>query len=323
MELFFKMPSKKARKVMCDASLELGNRPRGNEYKINAENSIKEVTGHKYARVVCSGNAAIMAVMSNLKGPIMVPDQGGWSGFMKIAKLFGLEIISVPTKMGIIHPETLDEHFKQIKPQSLFITSFAGYMAEQPVKEIYECCEDNGVILVEDASGSVGDPRGKLACGDTAHIILASTGSPKMVNLANGGFISTNNPKIFEDTHYILKTLQGSPVTCAGLTEEIKNAPENLLKTIKACEFLKKEIKTVLHPDKSGINVAVPVNEPKPVAKTLRKEIKVNGGGMITVCPLYDRINKPAVCLEIKNLDIRCLEKNNLSEIAETVNNTI
>jgi hypothetical protein len=41
---------------------------------------------------------------------------------------------------------------------------------------------------------------------------------------------------------------------------------------------------------------------------------------MITNCPRYDRINLPAVCLEIKNLDIRCLTMDNLNEIVNIVN---
>jgi hypothetical protein len=91
------------------------------------------------------------------------------------------------------------------------------------------------------------------------------------------------------------------------------------MKTIKACEFLKKEIKSVLHPEKRGINLALPLNEPKLKARELRENIKVNGGGMITVCPRYDRINQPGICLEIKNLDIHCLKKNNLRKIVEIV----
>ena len=308
---------------MCDASLELGTRFTGNEYKKNAEDAIKRVTGHEHVRVLCSGNAAILAAMCNREGPVMIPDQGGWSGFRKIAEFYGLEVAFLPTKMGIIHLETLEEHLKLKTPESLFITSFAGYMAEQPVKGIYEICEDNGVILVEDASGSVGDPLKNLACGDHSHVIVASTGSPKIVNVGNGGFISTNDPKIFNNAGFILKTLQSSPVTCAGLVEEVKNAPENLVKTIDACEFLKKEIKDVLHLEKRGINLAIPVDEPKTTGRLLRNNLKVNGGGMITVCPRYDRINQPVVCLEVKNLDIHCLKKENLREIAEIVKNNI
>ena len=37
----------------------------------------------------------------------------------------------------------------------------------------------------------------------------------------------------------------------------------------------------------------------------IEKKIPVNGGGMISTCPRYDRIKQPAVCLEIKNLEIK------------------
>lgn len=323
MELFFKKPSDETREAMSNACLDLGNRQRENEYKHLAEDSIKKITGHEHSRVVCSGNAAIMAAMYNINGPVMIPDQGGWNGFIKIAEFYGLKLIYVPTKMGVIDLEILEDCIKLNNPESLFITSFAGYMAEQPVRGINEICEDNDVLLVEDASGSVGDPQKNLASGDHAHIIVASTGSPKIVNVGSGGFISTNDSEVFKDAHYLLKTVKSSPVIGAGIVEEIKKAPENLNKTLEACEFLKNEIKSIFHPEKRGINLALPLNEPKLKARELRENIKVMGGGMITVCPRYDRINQPAVCLEIKNLDTECLEKNNLLEIVEIVRNTI
>jgi len=144
-----------------------------------------------------------------------------------------------------------------------------------------------------------------------------------MVNVGNGGFISTNDPELVNNSSYILKTIQSSPVTCAGLVEEIKFAPENLVQTINACDFLKKNIESCYHQDKSGINVTIPINNPKSVARLLREEINVINGGMITTCPRYDRINHPAVCLEIKNLDIKCLTNENLEKIAEIVNKLI
>lgn len=328
MKLLFKKPSKKARESMANASFELGNREMGNEYIRLAEESIKKVTSHSYSRVLCSGNAAIMVAMNNMKGPVMIPDQGGWSGFINIAEFYGLKLIYLPTKMGVIDLEILENHVKRLSPDSLFITSFAGYMAEQPVKEIYEICKDYDVTLVEDTSGSVGDPQNKLACGDHAHIIVSSTGFPKIINVGSGGFISTNDPNVFKNANYLLKTVKSNPVICAGLVEEIKKAPENLNKTLQACEFLKKEIKSeeilsILHPEKRGINLALPVNDPRMKARELREKLRVKGGGMITVCPSYDRINKPAICLEIKNLDIQCLEKNNLLKIAKIVETSI
>lgn len=323
MELLFKKPSKESKEAMCQASLDLGNRLLENEYNKSAEDSLKKLTGHDYARVLCSGNAAIMAAMSNMKGPVLLPDQGGWNGFIKIARFFGLGISYLPTKMGVIDLKILEDYLKKMHPESLFVTSFAGYMAEQPIKEIYETCNKHGVTLVEDASGSVSDPEKKLACGDHAHIIVASTGSPKIVNVGSGGFISTNNCEIFENTNYLLKTLKSSPVISAGVVEEIKKAPGNLTKTVKSCEFLKKEINSVLHPEKRGVNLAIPLEEPKLKAKELRKNIKVHGGGMITVCPRYDRIKEQAICLEVKNLDINCLKRHTLLKIAEIVKNII
>jgi hypothetical protein len=319
MELIFKKPAEETKQAMCDASMELENRSMAREYKEAAEESIKKVTGHDHARVLGSGNAAIFAAMCQMEGPVLIPDQGGWNGFRKIAEFFGLQVLYLPTLNGVVDLEILEEQLKLKPPKTLFITSFAGYMAEQPVKAIYEICNDHGVLLVEDASGSVGDPEKRLANGDHSNIMVVSTGSPKVVNVGNGGFISTNDPQKFRDVNFILKTLQGSPVTCAGIAVEIKKAPLNLVKTIDACDFLKKRIKTSLYHDKRGVNVTIPVDEPKKLGKVLRQTINVRGGGMITTCPRYDRINQPAICLEIKNLDTTCLTTPNLRELTATV----
>jgi len=323
MDFFFKKPTKNAREAMCQASLDLGNREIETNHKRNAEESLKDLTCHEHARVVNSGNSAIMIAMNNIKGPVLLPDQGGWTGFKKIADFLGLKISYLPTNHGIINLEVLDDNIKLKTPHSLFITSFAGYIAEQPVKEIFELCDERGVILVEDASGSIGDPQRSLACGDHAHIIVASTGSPKIINLGSGGFISTNDPNMLDNSNFLLKTLRPSPVICAGLVEAIKEAPDTLSKTLQACNFLKKEIKTVLFEEYRGINVTIPSKNPKPMARELRKKIPVNGGGMISTCPRYDRIKQPAVCLEIKNLEIKSLKNENLRKIAEITNKII
>ena len=40
---------------------------------------------------------------------------------------------------------------------------------------------------------------------------------------------------------------------------------------------------------------------------------------MVTKCPNYNRLKEKGVALEIKNLDISSLKKENLNEIIETV----
>lgn len=304
---------------MCEAVTQLTSR---NKHKLikSAEEEICNITGHKYAKVVNSGNSAILAVMSSFKGRIMVPDQGGWSGFVKIAKLLGREIIYLPTDWGLVNPHILRDLFQEETPESLFLTSFAGYTAEQPLKDIYEICDDAGVTLVEDASGALGDEKGRLANGNHSHIIVASTGSPKIVNVGNGGFISTNHEEILEN-EYFLKTLQADHITCAGISQEIKNSTSVLSKTISACHYLKNELKNVLHHDKRGVNVIIKVKESKKFAKELRNTLTVHDGGMISKCPRYDRVLDNAVSLEIKNLDTRCLTPENLDMILEIINN--
>ena len=348
LDLFYRRPSKNTREAMCRAAMNLKHIPGGRYEEITAaENSIINTTSHDHAKIVNSGNSAILAVMSNFNGKILIPDQGGWIGFKRMAEFLGIETKEVSTELGIINTDILADSIKKNNPDALFITSFAGYTAEQPVKEIYEVCEDAGVTLVEDASGSLGDETGKLANGKHAHVIVASTGAPKTVNVGSGGFISTNNEKILNDTKNILKTLKADPMTCAGISQELKNAPNVLSKTMEACEFLKKmlkkeldleadlrkhelvenallkkdlnESKTILHFDKRGINVAITTDNPKKTGYELRKRLKVHGGGIVTVCPRYERLMADAVCVEIKNLDIKCLGHKNLKEIIQII----
>jgi hypothetical protein len=317
MDLYFKRPSKEARKAMSEA---VTKHTSGDKYDLikSAEEEICNITNHEHAKVVNSGNSAILAVMSSFKGKIMVPDQGGWSGFIKTARFLGCELIYLSTDRGLINPRILKDKLSENKPEALFLTSFAGYTAEQPLREIFDVCDEEGVMLVEDASGALGDEKGRLANGSHSHIILASTGSPKIVNVGNGGFISSNNRDIFENK-YIFKTLRADPITCSGISQETINAKSVLSKTISSCHYLKNELENVLHPDKRGINVIIKTDESKKIARELRSQLKVHGGGMISNCPRYDRVLDNAVALEIKNLDIRCLTHENLELMVEII----
>ena len=322
LELNFKKTSKKARNVMCEAVIETDLKNKQN-YILSAENEISTLTGHEHVKVVNSGNAAILAAMSAFKGKILIPNQGGWTGFKNTAEFLGLETIEMPTALGIINPRKLEEFIHLHQPEVLFLTSFAGYIAEQPVKDLFKVCDINEVVLVEDASGGIGDKEKRLANGDTAHIILASTGSPKIVNVGSGGFISTNNNEIFGKSKFILRSLKANHVTCAGITAEIKNAPDALEKTINACLFIKDKLKTTIHPDKRGITVALKTDNPKKTGYLLRQKLKADGRNIITTCPRYDRLQMDAVCLEVKNLDLRCLEKDTLKDIVQIVKGII
>ena len=81
---------------------------------------------------------------------------------------------------------------------ALIFTSFAGYAGEQDVKDINRYCHENDIMTIEDASAGIGDKEKKL--GILSDIILASTGSPKMINVGSGGILAADNEEIFKNT---------------------------------------------------------------------------------------------------------------------------
>ena len=105
--------------------------------------------------------------------------------------------MTLKTDFGLIDPNRLDE--MDLKDNSaLIFTSFAGYCAEQDTKSIAKYCKNNAITTIEDASAGIGDRKNRL--GRHSDIILASTGSPKIINVGSGGFITADNPEIFAKT---------------------------------------------------------------------------------------------------------------------------
>ncbi|MBC7119451.1 MAG: DegT/DnrJ/EryC1/StrS family aminotransferase [Methanobacteriaceae archaeon] len=319
LNLKFRRPSKAAMKALCKAAMEPS---KTKKIQKEAESRILGLTGHRMVKLVNSGNAALLAVMSSLPSPFIIPDQGGWRGFKQIPKFLGKKTITLKTNLGIIEPRELENTIRERRPSALFLTSFAGYTAEQPVKEIYEICSENGIVLVEDASGSIGDPLGHLCNSNYNDVIIASTGSPKIVNAGGGGFIATSNQRILQD-NLLSRTLKIDPYLPAAINEELKRAPQTLKRLLEATEYLKKRIKRVYHPSSRGVNIIIPTEDPIGDAHRLRKILEVDGGNILTVCPSYDRLKKKAVAVEIKNLEVESLTKDNLDNLIELIESTI
>ena len=117
-----------------------------------------------------------------------------------------------------------------------------------------------------------------------------------------------------------MSALKAYPITCAGIASEIENAPFILSKTMETCKFLKSQInefKEILHENKQGLNIGFLDKSPKKLGYQLRKSLPVHGGSIITVCPNYNRVKLNSVCIEIKNLDVRCMTPENLQGIIE------
>ena len=308
----FKTPSEKTRKIMSEVAL--GNS--STNFEDSCIEKIRKLTGKDEDKITTSGNNSIFIALASVNGDIIVPDQGGWHGFKQIAKFLNKNVITLKTDLGLINTEYLDE--LDIKENSALIyTSFAGYCAEQDTKAIAECCKDKNIITIEDASAGIGDSENRL--GKYSDIILASTGSPKIINVGQGGFIATDNSEIFKKTSMPQKLSKTSEIVCSGIDSELDNVSEKLDLAVNATNYLKKYIPNVLHADKRGINVIIQHDDAKSIAWNLKKTLTTDKSGFITTCPNYNRIKQKAIAIEIKNLDYSCLEKEYLDKIIEEI----
>ena len=281
---------------------------------------IRDLTTKEHVKMTSSGNNSIFIALSAITGDIIIPDQGGWHGFKQIAKFLDRNIVTLKTDAGLINTDYLDE-LEISEGSALIFTSFAGYTAEQDIKSIVSYCKDNSITTIEDASAGIGDSENRLGC--RSDIILASTGSPKIINVGSGGFIATDDDDVFKRTSLPQKLSKTTEIICSGIDNEIDNVSKNLQVSLNATEHVKKHIPNTLHADKRGINVIIPHENSKSICWDLKKTLTTDKSGIITTCPNYNRVKQKAICIEIKNLDYACLEKENLDIIIDEVNSLL
>ncbi len=281
---------------------------------------IRDLTTKEHVKMTSSGNNSIFIALSAITGDIIIPDQGGWHGFKQIAKFLDKNIVTLKTDAGLINADYLDE-LEISEGSALIFTSFAGYTAEQDIRSIVSYCKDNSITTIEDASAGIGDSENRLGC--RSDIILASTGSPKIINVGSGGFIATNDDDVFKRTSLPQKLSKTTEIICSGIDNEIDNVSKNLQVSLNATEHVKKHIPNTLHADKRGINVIIPHENSKSICWDLKKTLTTDKSGIVTTCPNYNRVKQKAICIEIKNLDYACLEKENLDIIIDEVNSLL
>lgn len=301
------------------------------DYYDYAVNKIKELFPSQEVHILNSANSCIFTITEALPEPILVPDEGGWNGLQRSAKILNKQVQEISTSNGIINTENLSKYFENNDVGSLYITSLSAYTAEQPVKEIYELCNLYDVIFILDISGSMGDE--KLSNTEYADIQVSSTGSPKIVNIENGGFINNITQKIKLNNH-LLKTFKADNITCAGIYENIDYAEQIYNKTLKANTYLKKQlinklkddkIHHIIHENEYGLNVIITA-ESKSKAKKLSYNIRTQlsitkNKSIITTGPNYNRLKQPCICIETKNLDPSSLTIDNMDKLVEIIIN--
>lgn len=277
------------------------------EISEKAINKLKELTRHKHARLVNSGNSAILASLHiagrfSRRKIILIPDQGGWISFRTYPKRFGFKVVEVKTDRGIIDLKDLENKSKNAA--AFLVTSFAGYFAEQPIPEISRICRKNRCILIEDASGAIGMADDKLCNGKYSDIIVGSFGRWKPVNLGTGGFISTDKKEYFDKTEDIYPGLKFDG-DAEKLLEKLGNAEKRTEFLLETAEKIKKELKKqgfdVFHAGKRGLNAIIGFKD--DVEKQKLIDYCNKNDYEFVLCPKDIRVNESAVSIEVKRLE--------------------
>jgi len=257
---------------------------------------LKDFTKHNHVILTDRGNSAIFIALYIAKKVrdrpvILIPDQGGWISFKTYPKMLGFEIKTVPTEYGIINLDELSLLSKHAS--ALLITSFAGYFAEQPIKEIANICKSNDCLLIEDASGSIGDSI--LCNGEHSDIIVGSFDKFKPINLGYGGFISFNDARWYKEAQPAFSMTKPHPRIYKDLLPLLKR--RNLNDMLEKAEKVKEELKEydIIHKNRRGVNVVVKFNN-DIINYCQRKKYKY------LLCPKYIRVNANAISIELKNV---------------------
>jgi hypothetical protein len=297
-----RFPDRKPSVATSEAMLIASNEGGLTEHVERCKGALSKTTGHKEIELTENGEQAIFLTLSTITGGVLVPDQGIWKGTTEQCETLGIAVEKIPTNFGLVEPFALENSIEEFNPSACILTSFAGYIAEQNLRALHRICNDFDVLLIEDASSSIGDRN--LAKAKNADVVLASARAPKILNLPAGGFISSNDVVLMERVKKLNEEFIPDISVCAGIREELKSAQTTIDKLSQLSEKLKKRAEGVLHRKKRGVCFGVLSENPKSLSKAaLKKGLKtVEGRSILTPCPRIDRFLEKGVTIELKKL---------------------
>jgi len=261
---------------------------------------LKSLTNKNQIKLVQRGNKAILYALRIAKKlgktKVLIQDQGGWLTYKQFPKELGLELNILKTNYGLIKEEDL----KEIDSNStLLITSMTGYFAVQDMKTIYNICQKNNCILINDITGTIGTEAAKV--GD---ILVCSFGRYKPINLGKGGLIAANKK--------LLNLTEIEEVELENLDSKLLELNKRLQLFQKTNKKIKQDLKdfNILHKNKKGINVAIKYSNEKEKQKIIDyceknnfkykicKKIKRSTQNIFS----FIKVNEDAVSIEVQRM---------------------
>ena len=165
------------------------------------ERMIAEYAGAKHCIVVNNGTISLTlaAIACGIKpgDEVIVPN------YTMIATPNSVKMIGANPVFVDVEPETLCldiDHAKKVitpKTKAIMLVSANGRYPTSGIQTFLELCENNGLVLIEDAAQALGSfyPDGRHI-GTAGHVGSFSFSSPKIISTGQGGALVTNDDGI-------------------------------------------------------------------------------------------------------------------------------
>jgi len=170
------------------------------------EKKLSKYLNLKNGFAVQSGTAALHAALKGLNinknDSVVVPNYTCLSNLSSVT-LCGANPIIVEVEsdtLGLDYNH-LKKAIKIYKPKAVQLVHVYGFVARDTIK-IRTLCRQNNIKLLEDNSEGLGATLNKKKTGSFGDITINSIRSEKMIGVGEGGFIATNNKKIFDKSYY-------------------------------------------------------------------------------------------------------------------------
>ena len=176
------------------------------KYVTEFENLFAEYCGTKYAIATNSGATSLEVMLraSNIEGKkFLVPTQTFVASVSAIVRSNNIPVITdIDPVTQCINIDIIKENVDE-DTAGIMLVHMAG-MLPPDYTEIKEYCEDNGLLLVEDASHAVGASIDGIKAGNLGFAAAFSLFATKIITSGEGGMITTNN-EVFAEKCRVLR----------------------------------------------------------------------------------------------------------------------
>ena len=261
---------------------------------------IKQLTKHDHVALTSRGNTSILiALLTTTKSTVLIPKEGGWLSYEKIATALNKKVIKINTNKAILDLDHLKSNLNQ--DAVLLYHSVAGYFAPQDIKQIYNEAEKAGSEVIMDVSGSIGT---EYCNGNYADIIIGSFSKWKLVDANMGAFISFTNKELYDKAKPLIKSIS-LPVDTGTIYKRLTNLKSRIdtlngirQQTMADLENQNLEIIGKEH----NLGFIVLVKYKNEIDKLNIQTYCTKHNLEYTICPREIRVMEDAISIEIKRI---------------------